>query len=106
MAVYGYTRTINTQNPEKRTAPQVIQIEEFCHKNKLEFSGAFGDTCSGMAYCDGRNGIERLCLELEAGDIVVVTDFSRFTRDHEDLCRFLVRLHGLGVTVRLASIDY
>ena len=89
--VYGYCR-VALKNDEE-IAAQCKIIDDYCRDNGLKVGGYFCDNgVSGLKF--DRDALNRMLQILQEGDIVIVKDIARLSREYrqcisiaESICR-------------------
>lgn len=96
--VYGYCRVALANEEEMNQQKQVI--EWYCEDNGLKIDKYFCDNgVSGLT--SHRDGFNKMLYTLQAGDIVVVKNASRLSRNMKE-CMLLVELMDtLDITLKI-----
>jgi DNA invertase Pin-like site-specific DNA recombinase len=104
MAVYAYVRTAS---PSATSAPtQEAIISHWAKAFFLEVVEYFREIgVSGNSETSARPAWKNLMAKLKSGDVIVVTDFARISRDVDVLLIEIRQLKGRGVAVTLARED-
>jgi DNA invertase Pin-like site-specific DNA recombinase len=97
MAIYGYVRSASAA--DGATDAQKAEIFKFRESERLSVIEIFEDRCGGLSTPAERPGWSELMAKLQKGNILVVCDFDRISRDATDLMRTLWRLSNRGITV-------
>jgi DNA invertase Pin-like site-specific DNA recombinase len=95
--VYGYCRVAVACKEEITEQRALIDI--YCRHHGLEVDKYFCDNgVSGLnSY---RNGLNEMLYILQEGDVVVVKDVARLSRDMKQCMSFMELMEQLGVTVK------
>lgn len=101
MSVYAYIRG----NSEEAVFKQKELIDKFSFLNFFSVDSFFEDMLvSGVS--ENRPGYIGLKGVLRQGDAVVVTDFSRLSRNPFMVQEFLSLLKNVGVSLKVIDIDF
>lgn len=100
MSVYGYCRLALADDQEM--AQQRKEIADYCEVNHLKVDEYFYDNgASGLTL--ERDGLQAMLNSLKEGDVVVVKDIARLTRD---MCGYaILKKHFNDAGVALKIID-
>ena len=95
--VYGYCRVALANEDEM--AKQVKMIESYCKANSLILTECFCDNgVSGLnSY---RNGFNKMLYTLQHGDVVIVRDIARISRDVKQYMSLAELMDTLNVTLK------
>ena len=96
--VYGYCRVAYAD--EEEMAEQVKLIDDYCRDNGLTVDECFCDNgVSGLSA--DRKGLNELLEVLQEGDVVVVRDISRLSRDSFHCMSLLEEMKNLDVELKI-----
>ena len=95
--VYGYCR-VALANEDEMTK-QVKMIEDYCKDSDIVLDGCFCDNgVSGLnSY---RNAFNKMLYALQDGDMVVVKDIARLTRDMKQYIALVELMETLNITLK------
>lgn len=98
MSVYGYCRVALAN--EKEMEQQRERIMRYCRMNHLETDECFCDNgVSGLTL--DREGLQQMLNHLKKGDVVVVKDVSRLTRNMYEYVILEKRFNDIGVILKV-----
>lgn len=96
MSVYGYCRLALADDQEM--AQQRKEIADYCEVNHLEVDKYFCDNgASGLTL--ERKGLQEMFNKLKKGDIIVVRDIARLTRNAFNYDTLQERISDIGATI-------
>jgi DNA invertase Pin-like site-specific DNA recombinase len=95
--VYGYCRVALAN--EEEMAEQVRLVGDYCKDNGLTVDEYFCDNgISGLN--SHRDAFNKMLYVLQDGDVVVVKDVARLSRDMKQCMSFVELMDQLGVTLK------
>lgn len=95
--VYGYCRVALANEEEMERQKQLV--EWYCEDNNLKIDKYFCDNgVSGLN--SHRDGLNEMLYVLQDGDIVVVKDIARLSRNIKQCIAFVELMDQLGVTLK------
>lgn len=95
--VYGYCRVAFANEEEMEQQKQLV--EWYCEDNDLKIDKYFCDNgVSGLN--SHRDALNEMLYVLRDGDIVVVKDIARLSRDIKQCISFVELMDQLGVTLK------
>ena len=98
MSVYGYCRVALAN--EKEMEQQRERIVHYCRMNHLEVDECFCDNgVSGFTL--DRAGLQQMLNHLKKGDVVVVKDAARLTRNMYEYMMLEKRFSDIGATLKV-----
>jgi site-specific DNA recombinase len=96
MHVYSYARISTDMQSEASIPDQFTYCREFAATNAWTVAAEFSDVgISGASFLN-RPGIQAALKALQTGDVLLITDLTRFSRDM-NMCQELDRLKFRGV---------
>lgn len=95
--VYGYCRVALAN--EEEMMEQVKMVKNYCKDNGLPIEQCFCDNgVSGLnSY---RDGLNKMLYTLQSGDIVVVKDIARLSRNMKQCMSLMELMDSLDVTLK------
>lgn len=98
--VYGYCRV--AFKSEEEMAQQCRMIGDYCKDNGLEVAEYFCDNgVSGLKL--ERDALQRLLRVLREGDIVVVKDYARISRDMHQCMEITKSIYRAGAVPKVIN---
>ena len=98
--VYGYCR-VALKN-EEDMAQQCKMICDYCKANGLEITEYFCDNgVSGLKF--ERDALQRLLRVLREGDIVIVKDYARISRDSHQCMEITEAIYRAGAVIKVIN---
>lgn len=96
--VYGYCR-LALADREAMTE-QMALIDVYCRRNDLKLERWFCDHgVSGLSL--DRNGLNGLLNVLQSGDIVIVKDIARLSRNASQCMALIEQIKSIGATLKI-----
>lgn len=96
--VYGYCRVALACKEEM--TEQMVLVGTYCNDHGLELDKYFCDNgASGLN--SHRDEFNKMLYILQEGDIVIVKDVARISRDMRQCMSFIELMGQLGVTVKM-----
>lgn len=96
--VYGYCRVAFANEEEMEQQKQIINW--YCEDNDLKVDRYFCDNgVSGLT--SHRDGFNEMLYTLQNGDVVVVKNVARLSRNMEQCMSFIELLDTLGVVLKI-----
>ena len=98
--VYGYCRVALAN--EEEMAQQCKMIQDYCEDNGMEVAECFCDNgVSGFKL--ERDALKRMLRVLREGDIVVVKDYARISRDLHQLMEITKSIYQAGAVPKVIN---
>jgi DNA invertase Pin-like site-specific DNA recombinase len=98
--VYGYCRV--AFKSEENMAQQCKMIEDYCKSNGLELVECYCDNgVSGLKL--DRDALQMLLSVLREGDIVVVKDYARLSRDMHQCMDITESIYREGAVIKIIN---
>ena len=98
MSVYGYCRVALAN--DKEMEQQEERVAEYCRMNQLEIDECFCDNgVSGLTL--EREGLQKMLNTLKKGDVVIVNDVARLTRNMYEYMALEKRFNDIGVILKI-----
>lgn len=97
--VYGYCRLALADN--KEMVKQMKLVEDYCKNNNFRLDSYFCDN-GGSGFKTGEE-FANLLKELKRGDIVIVRDISRLSRDIYKCMDLMSMFENMGVTLKIIN---
>lgn len=98
--VYGYCR-LALADKEAMTE-QVALIDVYCQRHSLKLERCFCDNgASGLSL--DRKGLNELLEVLQCGDIVVVKDIARLSRNASQCMALIEQIENTGATLKIIN---
>lgn len=100
--VYGYCR-LALANEEEMTE-QLYQVYNYCKENGLELHERFYDNGASGLTLD-RDGLKSMLDVLQEGDIVVVRDVARLSRNMQQCFEITKLISEAGATLIIMDLE-
>lgn len=98
MSVYGYCRLALADDQEM--TQQRKEIADYCKINHLKVDECFCDNgASGLTL--ERDGLQAMLSNLKKGDVIVVKDLARLTRDMHGYAMLEKHFYDAGVALKI-----
>ena len=98
--VYGYCRVAFAS--KKSMEEQLKLIDDYCNQNSLKVDKHFCDNgVSGLTM--NREGLNALFDVLQSGDVVVVRDIARLSRNTPQCITLVEKMQRYGVTLKVIN---
>ena len=98
--VYGYCRVALAN--EEEMMQQCKMIQDYCESNGLKVDECFCDNgVSGLQF--ERDGLQRMLRVLHEGDIVIIKDAARLSRDLHQYMELTKLIYGAGAVFKIIN---
>ena len=89
--IYGYLRKSNEEGADSSFQTQRYKITNYCNLKGFSIDEYFYDICSGGTLISQRTQGILMSSKLKKGDVIVVSELSRYSRNHTVLVNDIER---------------
>ena len=102
--IYGYLRKSNEEGVDSSFETQRYKITNYCNLKGLSIDEYFYDVCSGGTLISQRTQGILMSSKLKKGDVIVVSELSRYSRNHTGLVNDVERYRKKGIQLHFTDL--
>ena len=102
--IYGYLRKSNEEGVDSSFETQRYKITNYCNLKGLSIDEYFYDVCSGGTLISQRTQGILMSSKLKKGDVIVVSELSRYSRNHTGLVNDVERYRKKGIQLHVTDL--